>query len=318
MNNGENIVHKFIDKANDSSKEHGNNLSVKIVVPSYCQAKCSFCFNNLTKDTQKHEYGIFLENLDNSLEMITNNITERGITLNITGNEPTFNMFLLMKIMNHLKLYRSKVNRIILSTNGFRIYDSTEYLADIVDIVNISLHHYDYHERKKIFGTQSIPNDEDLKKIVNNLKDNSISATAVSVLYKDIGDFKHFYDKFTNYAKDLGFKDVRIRSNYCSNDKFIDDYLKIDFPNQNINELPGLTTKIIVDEKTGFETRFLKGVPDLTEYVLGRELVIDDDGKCYIDYNKRYLLDESNIEYFNNFYVLDKNGKALKRKLTMK
>ena len=326
MSNDENIVYNLIGSyynykaipAKDNTKGHGSNLSVKIVIPSYCQARCSFCFNHLTTNTQRHDYSLFLDNLDMSLKMITNNITQRGITLDITGNEPTFNIFLLMKLMNHIQLYRDKISRVILSTNGFRLYDCITYMSSIVNIVNISLHHYDYEMRKKIFGTSSIPNDNDLKKIIDKLRDNNISATAISVLYRDVDNFKEFYSKFTTFAKSLGFKDARIRSNFREDDKFFDDYLKIEFPNQSINELAGLTTKIIVDENTGFVTRMLKGVPDLTEYVLGAELVIDDDGRCYIDYNKRYPVNENNIEYFNNFYVLDNKEKVLKKKLIIK
>lgn len=319
MNNGENSVYELIGKDYDYIITNDkNNLSVKIVIPTYCQAKCPFCFNYLTEDTQRHDYIMFLDNLDKSLKLITNNIKDRGITLNITGNEPTFNIFLLMKTMNIIKLYRDKVSRIILSTNGFRIYDSIDYINEVVDIVNISLHHYDYHERKKIFGTSTIPNDEDIKKIVNTLRENNISSTAVSVLYKDIGNFKDFYNHFTTWAKDLGFENVRIRSNYCSDDAFFDNYLNIDFPSQDIITSNGLTTKTITDNKTGFEAKLLKGVSDLTEYVIGAELVIDDDGKCYIDYNKRYHVDDNNIRYFNNLYVLNEKETTLKRKLTLK
>ena len=320
MNNGDNIVYELIGenydydmvRAMDNHKGHGSNLSVKIVLPTFCQANCPFCFNNLTKETRKRDYSMFLENVSKSLDMITNNITERGISLNITGNEPTFNMFLLMKFMNNLKLYKDKVKRIIISSNGFRLYDCIEYMDSVVDIVNISTHHYDYHERKKIFGTSSIPSDEEIRKIINGLKESNISATAVAVLYKDVGNFMKFYEKYTNWAKDLGFKNVRMRSNFCSDDKFIDDYLNITFDNQQVDILGGLTTKIIDDN--GFETKILKGVPDLTDYVLGAELVIDDDGKCYIDYNKRYPVNEDNIKYFNNFYVLNKGKTRVLKK----
>lgn len=322
MNN--NVVYDLIGKnyeyhsveAKDNTKGHGSNLSVKIVVPSYCQANCPFCFNQLTKGTQHHDIITFLDNLDKSLALITNNVTERGITLDITGNEPTFNIFLFKKFMDELKKYRHKVTRIILSTNGFRLNDCIPYMYSIVDIVNISTHHYDYNKRKKIFNTTSIPNDEELKEIIRNLKDHKIKVTSVCVLYEDVKDFTTFYTKYTSWAKSLGFKDVRMRSNFRENDKFIDDYLAIDFPIQSTNSLSGLTTKIITDEKDHFETRILKGVPDLTDYVLGAELVIDDDGKCYIDYNKRYPVDENTIEYFNRFYIIDNKPKVKTRKRT--
>ena len=47
-------------------------------------------------------------------------------------------------------------------------------------------------------------------------------------------------------------------------------------------------------------------------YIIGVELVIDDDGLCYIDYNKRYMVDKNNIGYFNKMYVY--NDKKLVKK----
>ena len=40
------------------------------------------------------------------------------------------------------------------------------------------------------------------------------------------------------------------------------------------------------------------GVTDLIDYVVGVEMVIDDDGKLYVDYNKRYPVD---VDYLNDF-----------------
>ena len=299
----------------ENKKGNGGNLSVKIVTPSYCQANCPFCFNKLNKDTQKHNYDLFFNNLDKSLEMIIQNINNRNVTIDITGNEPTYDISVFKELMNHLKKYRDTLKRVILTSNGYHLYDCINYMNGIIDLMNISLHHYDYNERKKIFNTSMIPNDEEVKLIVEKLKRNNISSTAVSVLYKEIDNFKEYYYNFMNYAINNGFKNIRMRSNFCANDAFIDDILKLHLGHESINELAGLTTKIIIDENTGFETRILKGVPDLTEYILGAELVIDDDGMCYVDYNKRYSVNENNINYFNYFYLIDNRDiKALKRR----
>lgn len=299
----------------ENKKGNGGNLSVKIVTPSYCQANCPFCFNKLNIDTQKHNYDLFFNNLDKSLEMIIKNINNRNVTIDITGNEPTYDISVFQELMNHLKKYRDTLKRVILTSNGYHLYECINYMNGIIDLMNISLHHYDYNERKKIFNTSMIPNDEEIKLIVEKLKRNDISSTAVSVLYKEIDNFKEYYYNFMNYAINNGFKNIRMRSNFCTNDAFIDDILKLHLGDESINELAGLTTKIIIDENTGFETRILKGVPDLTEYILGAELVIDDDGMCYVDYNKRYSVNENNINYFNYFYLIDNRDiKALKRR----
>ena len=319
----ENIVEKLIGKNKEyvtvspslHNRGHGGNLSVKVVIPTYCQAHCKFCFNNLTKDTQTHNCDEFFRNLTNSLDMILDNITERKITIDITGNEPTFDVNTFRLFMDYLRTYKDKLCRVILTTNGFNLDKCIDSMVGVVDIVNISVHHYDYSKRQEIFGTKLIPSDEKLREMVQTLSSNGIKCTATAVLFEKI-DFMDFYTRFVSWAKSIGFKDSRMRSNFCKDDDFIEDILNMEFPNQIIDRLDALTTKIIYDDENDFEVRILKGVEDLTEYLLGAEVVIDDDGLCYIDYNKRYPVDSSNIEYFNNFYAYksDETLEKCKRK----
>lgn len=311
MMSKENIVSKLIGidreyitvDPNKYTKGHGGSLSIKIVLPSYCQAHCAFCFNKFTINTQKHNYDKFLKNLPKTLDMILNTIKGRPITLDITGNEPTFDIKFFSKFLKILKIYKHKVDKIVLTTNGYNLQKCLDNMAGIIDIVNISLHHYDYNERQNIFKTSYIPDDEQLKNIIKKLKHYDISCTSVAVLYKKIENFKEFYNNFINWSNELGFKNTRMRSNFCSSEKFIDDIINVKMNCERIDEVGGLTTKIIVDKDTGYQTYILKGVPDLTEFVVGAELVIDDDGFCYVDYNKRYPVDNLKIKYFNKFYI---------------
>lgn len=310
-NNEENIAKKLIGvekeyievSPKEFTKGHGGSLSVKVVLPCYCQAHCPFCFNKETISTQEHKYDKFLDNLPRSLDLIVNNIIDRPITLDITGNEPTFNIDLFSKFMKIIKKYKNKFSKIVLTTNGFHLEECLEDMIGVIDIINISVHHYDYMIRQSIFKTKYIPSDEDLKRIIGKLKINNINCTSVVVLYKKFENFKDFYNKFMEWSINLGFKDTRMRSNFCSSTEFVDEIFNTKMDNETTNKVAALTTKIIKDKKTKFVTYILKGVPDLTKYVLGAELVIDDDGTCYIDYNKRYMVDDLNIKYFNNLYI---------------
>ena len=307
----ENIVEKLISKKHtydtympsEIKGGHGGALSVKIVLPSNCQANCEFCFNRFTTETQEHDYRTFLKNLANTLEMIFARIDNRGITLDITGNEPTFNINLFRETLSILKIYKKRASKIVLTTNGFRLEECINDIVGIVDIVNISMHHYDFEERTKIFRTTKIPNNDDIQRIVSRLNMSGISCTAVSVLYRDISDFNKYCSDFKEMAISYGFKDIRMRSNYCRHDTFINKYLNIKMPNEFITSSSGITTKIITDEKTGFKTFIFVGVKNLSDYVLGAELVIDDDGLCYIDYNKRFPVDYSTIDFFRYWYI---------------
>ena len=67
----------------------------------------------------------------------------------------------------------------------------------------------------------------------------------------------------------------------------------------------------VVFYKKGLNSKFIKinnypvniysGVPSLIDYVIGVEMVIDDDGKLYLDYNKEYPLNNDDL------HIIDKN-----------
>ena len=298
--------YKLINIQETKGIGHGDSLSVKVVIPCYCQAKCKFCFNKLTQTTQQHNYEEFFNNLVKSLDLIVENLADkRNISLDITGNEPTFDIEVFKKFLNIIAPYKKYFNKVVMTTNGFHLKELVPYMKDIIDIVNISIHHYDYKERINIFGTRFIPNNDELKTLITNLNDNNITVTAVTVLYKEYdNDFKKFFDNFTFWAKDLGFKDVRMRSNFYSNDPWIDKILyDIHIEEESLNCVNAWTTKIIKDKRNGYETRILKGVESILKYVIGPELVIDDDGMLYVDYNKKYSIDEKTINIFENIYV---------------
>lgn len=289
-----NLVEKIFGKDNyvtipidkiDTSLGHGNTLSVKIVIPTTCQANCNFCFNKYTKETQKRNFDEFLYNLKESLNIIKKSLNNRKITIDITGGEPTFTNK-LNELLEVLKSFKSEkiVDKIVLTTNGFKLlYFDT---LDPVDIVNISLHDYRYQNRQSIFKTKYIPNNEDLKKICKRF-----NTTAVAVC-EDTDDFENFIINFANFSQATGFKNARIRTNYLTNG---DIFYKL-FTDSEIIHCSGLDKKILTIN--GFNVNLYRGVKDLTECVIGSEIVIDDDGFIYLDYNKRYKI--NNLEDFNN------------------
>ena len=300
----ENNNYLLIDP-NQYHKGHGNALSVKVVIPTYCQANCDFCFNKSNKK-QQHDTDKFLKNLNISLSKIFNNV-KREFTIDITGNEPTFNVELLKNTLDIINKYRSFISKIVLTTNGFKLMDCLSFI-DMVDIINISVHHYDFNIRKEIFKTNNILNDSQLKSIISDLKKQKIIVSAICVLNKEVNDFKSFYNRFSDWAINLGFNDVRIRSNYFRNDSFMDKIYDM-----NIGEIieasnvPGLKSKKIYDRKRNYYTYIFIGIESLVNTVIGLEIVIDDDGLLYIDYNKEYPISDDSLSYFDKIYFLGKN-----------
>lgn len=290
---------------NDFNVGHGHTLSVKIVMPCYCQANCPFCFNKQTSETQVHYFDAFYDNLEKSLGLLFTTIYNRKISLDITGNEPTFNPNEFRKVLGLLRLYKDMyydcIDKIVLTTNGYRLEECIDSLFGVVDIVNISVHHYDYETRRsKIFRTKYVPSNEDLKLINNRLHKNGIKTTSIAVIYEPIDsyiDYVFYLANFANFSKEAGFDNTRIRLDFTDDTGAMEKIFDYELANEIVQKQSGLFTKII--NKDGYEIRIYKGVKDLVDYVIGVEMVIDDDGNLYLDYNKRYPLAER--EYWKDF-----------------
>ncbi len=286
---------------NDYHKGHGSPLSIKIVLPTYCQANCEFCFNK-TNTKQKHDKETFLKALDLSLTRIFKNI-KRSFTIDITGNEPTYDVKLLKDTLTIINKYRTYIYKIVLTTNGYKLNDCLSFI-NMVDIINISVHHYDINKRIEAFKTDNILKDDELKEIISKLNDKKIHVTATCVLNVDIEDFKNYYNNFTDWAINMGFSDTRMRSNFLRNDSFMKKIFDTKVSNfEEISDVPGLKSKKIYDSKRNYTTNILIGVETLVKYVIGAEMIIDDDGLLYLDYGKNYPISDNSLKYFNHFYV---------------
>ena len=292
---------------NNCKAGHGHILSVKVVMPTYCQAHCEFCFNKLTMNTQQHNWGLFRKNLFTSLNNLFKNLDNRKISIDITGNEPTFNINhfkLLMKDLAYFKnLYPTKIDKIVLTTNGFHLFECIEYMTNVVDIVNISLHKAAYEDRQKLFRTKYIPSDNDLIMINKALKSANIKSTSVAVFNHECS-FKYIVEQFVKFSRETGFSDTRIRIDFTTEDNNVKKMFDVKFTdNETVYYQRGLDSKYF--DIDGFNVSIYRGVPELIDYVIGVELVIDDDGNIYLDYNKNLPMNEEDIKTFNNnIYVI--------------
>ena len=274
--------------------DYGNVVSIKLIIPSFCQAKCEFCFMNGYKNME-HDYDLFLNRFIDSLGDVVDRVYgKQPISLDISGNEPTFNPDLLRKVLRRLKnsKWLDKINRVTLTTNGYKLNEVLDSLIGVVNYVNISIHHYNLNERREIFNTWRIPTDEELTSLIVRLLDRNITTSAVSVVYKEIENFPNFVENFISWAKKIGFESVRFRGD-CATDKFAPTF------NGYIEEVKATEKyKIIQEENTndshwlrlvdkdGFFFFMLQGVASTYEYSRGIEYIINDDGNAYLDYYK--------------------------------
>lgn len=289
-------------------KGHGLGISCKIVLPTYCQAHCPFCFNNITRKTQSHDWNLFFGNLERSLEYIIKHLKGRQVSFDITGNEPTFEVEQLQRTLFILKRFKikypNKISKIVLTTNGENLVELLT-ADDIIsqqyglDIINISIHTPHYLDRFDIFKTCDVPCNRELISINKFAHKLGIKTTSVKVVYKVEQDFEASISEFSKVSRSLGFDSTRVRLDYKglkeARDQFYDNFK--DLP---IDVCPGLMSKHIVFGD--YTTSMYLGVKDLTEFVLGSEIILDDDGIIYLDYEKRFPLTEDLSNLLNMIY----------------
>jgi hypothetical protein len=182
-------------------------------------------------------------------------------------------------------------------------------LDGVVDVVNISVHHYDYEVRRSdIFKTKYIPSNNDLKSINNALASHGIKTTSIAVINSQIGfaDWVYFLVRFSDFSNETGFENTRIRLDFTDETGAMEKMFDYQIKDEVIQKQSGLFTKIV--NRNGYEIRIYKGVKDLVDYVIGVEMVIDDDGNLYLDYNKKYPLKDRKywLDFNNYIYIFDK------------
>jgi len=276
-----------------------DGISIKLAIPGECNARCGFCFNNLNdmrKIASEEDKQNFLEKFLLSLEDIITRIDGRqAISLDITGEEPTFDPEFLKRVLTALRGFsrRDQINRTTLTTNGYNLDKVISNLRGIVDYVNISVHHYDQEQREDVFNVPS-PSDEEYKQLVLALMDIGIDSTVTAVLDKNIQP--DFLDTFISWAKDIGFTSLRVRRDvYTNNTNFLDvlDQTRNDNNFTTIQEAkyPEAQWCQLATED-GFMVYFFEGREDGSTRDPGIEFIVHPDGQAYQDWNKQVPLDE--------------------------
>lgn len=121
------------------SKYAEKMLSIKI--NSVCNGKCNFCVD-------KNGRNVPDVNVD-KISKAAIEFTEYK-TIIITGGEPFINFSEVVKLATKLRPYK---NRIVLNTNGTLLSKGKiEILNDIIDELQVSIHHYEESRNAKVFG----------------------------------------------------------------------------------------------------------------------------------------------------------------------
>lgn len=283
-------------------KDYNKVISIKLVVPCGCNAKCPFCYN---KDKPLKQYNRlkFLNNFIPSLSDLLIKIGDKNpVSLDITGGEPTLDIDLLSSILNELQRFhiKDKVQRVTLTTNGTNLSKiPLDLMKDTINYVNISVHDYVQERRRSIM--QIDITGFEYKQMIERLNSVGITVSATAVIHHTIHNFNKWRDEFIDWAKRLGFIAVRFRCNvFWNQSHWFDAYMA---KTKNEEQF-----QIIADEWTtdshwcrlrrndGMRVFFLHGVADTSLLTKGIEYVIDDDGKCYCDFDKKNPIDKYEYE----------------------
>ena len=306
-----------INKNYSYRENYDNLITIKLVLPGTCNARCKFCYNKYIEEMKlgsKEMKEKFLNKFLISLEKIILKVDgKQRISLDITGNEPTLDTDFFIQVIHKLRNFSLKdsITRVTCTTNGIGILKVAPYMKGVVNYVNISVHDYDYKRRSNIFETY-FPTDDDYKKIVKSLLDNDISVTAVSVIHKKIDNFSVWRDQFISWALKIGFVGLRFRYDAYDTD---DNNLFLDYMNQTIQD----NNYYVIQKENAFDSiwcmlsykssflvyflYFLNGGVNTYDSSPGIEFVIHDDGEAYADFNKTVLFDNYQ---FPVGYIFDK------------
>ena len=294
-----------IERTCEWRQDFDNAITVKLVIPGSCNARCRFCYNGCngnirTATTEQKEH--WLESFTGSLARIIDAIGDgQPISVDITGNEPTLDADFLRRVMDRLRTLPqlSQVARVTMTTNGTHLAEVAPSLVGVVDYVNISVHDFDQLRRDCVFGAH-VCTDDDYMEIVLALAKVNIPASAVCVVDHEIPDFEGFYREFVDWCWHIGFVSLRFRHNVFATElaEDFDAHMAAvrdsdEYPQYVIQQesTPDSHWCQLVDE-SGFMTFFLRGVESTYDVSPGIEFVVAGDGKLYADYDKRVPIDD--------------------------
>lgn len=182
-----------------------SNPNLSIVLPGPCQAKCDFCFWY-----QKPTDSKWLE----KLAYVLDTLPDCFYQVSITGGEPTLSQYLL-PTLDLLSARRKKYSKVVLTTNGVKLYKCIDNVNKSVDHVNISRHHWLQEENWKVFKTQAIPDTAMLQNYARVLG----KKLTFNCVIKDMSvpDMK----TYLSHAIDLGVYKVCFRQEHGSLDPVV-------------------------------------------------------------------------------------------------
>lgn len=270
-------------------KTFNDDPNFSIVAPGGCNANCSFCFNKDKKGIETIRFDKYILSLLSTLKTLPDNFYQ----ISITGNEPMIspNIFAILK---SCELFKGKYSNILLTTNGTNLLEYMDKVSSSVHHINVSRHHYDFEENKKIFkGTWNV-SDEYLEEAIDLYGAKGIDISLNCVI--NDATTKEFIFEYIAFAKRIGAYAIRFRKengdvSFTDVEKLLDNT----YPIIQSNKCPVCRTDLRVIK--GFDTFWKSSTLEPSDTIKNEvyEVVFDVDGQNYLDWNRKKKIDVSKI-----------------------
>ncbi len=179
-----------------------DNPNFTIITPGGCNSFCSFCTEPF-KQKPSSDY------LDNLVKVLNDGLPDHIRQCSISGGEPTLSPS-LESILMQVKLSK-RFKKVVLTTNGARLPKFVELFKHTVNHLNVSRHAIGYEANTKVFGTEQIVSDEDLKACSFELNKAGIDVNLNHVYGKDSNHTVQYVLDYIAYARSVGATSVSFR-----------------------------------------------------------------------------------------------------------
>lgn len=267
-------------------KTYNQDPNFSIIMPGGCNAKCAFCFNNSKPKSENCSNFDFIINLWEHLKTLPKQFYQ----ISITGNEPMMSP-LIGDVMGICKRMKLRFPNILITTNGTNLLKNPQMIIDGVHHINVSRHHYDEAENKRIFGGAYNVTDKTLAEIVDVYSKNGIDVSLNCVINDDTTE--EFINAYIDFAKSIGVFAVRFRKeNGTIEPTPVERKFGEQYPILWHGACPVCRTDLRVIR--GLNVYWKSSVLEPSDHITDKifELVYDTDGKVYLDWNRQKLLDK--------------------------
>ena len=249
----------------------------KVLLPGMCNARCSFCFGASKEIPTTEQQTLWVSGLRSAFRQATEDYQK----LNISGAEPTLSP-VFTDTLNAIRAYRHKFTKVVLTSNGFNLSPSTK-LRDAVDFLNISRHSHDDYTNKKIFGTNAVPDKEEVGGIIHRANKQGIECS-LSMVITGYSTTAEDLINMIKFGKDVGASAIRVRNDF--NKGLTASVLEnqfLDYTAVHEDACPACRVKKQIIN--GMPIYWVLGVPEpsnVVDYVY--EVLYNERGKLVLDY----------------------------------